>query len=182
MARPHRRPRIIGPFFLVAIVVSAGLFMWQKRQNQRAAENAGPPVIERQVAAGADDKDEVVPRPDLVLDYAADLRLSPEQREKVEPIIARYRQEAAPLKEQLALEQDRWERVDVEAMGKDRPSGQQIAEHLAKYSELSGRLTRLRYAYWPEVEKTLSLWQRQRVSLFWVSELRGHPLPRRSSS
>jgi hypothetical protein len=179
MARPNRRPRIVGPFFLIALLLSAGIFIWQKQQHTQAMQTVGRPIIEHQVIGGESGSGEVMPRPDLVEDYADDLKLSAAQRQKLAPIIARYRREAAPLKEQLSLEQDRWERVDVEAMGKDRPSGQQISEHLAKYSELSGRLTRLRFAYWPQVEPVLSLWQRHRVSLFWMSELRGQPLPRR---
>jgi len=172
-AAPRRR---IGPFFLVALVVSAGVFVWQRHQTARQLETMPPPVVEHQVIGGGNDKDEVVPRPDLAVDYAADLKLSAAQRQKLEPIIARYRKEAAPLEEELALEQDRWERLDVEAMGRDRPSGQQIFEHMAKYSELSGRLTRLRYAYWPEVAKGLTARQRARARLLWVSELRGQPL------
>jgi hypothetical protein len=177
MDRPNRRPRIIGPFFIIALLLSVGLLTWQRQQKQHQIDVLPPPVIEHQVIGSSTGSAESMPRPDLVLDRADTLKLSADQRQKLQSIIAQYRKEAAPLQEQLSVEQDRWSRVDVEAMGKDRPSGQQIAEHLARYSELSGRLTQLRYAYWPQVAPVLSAWQRHEASLLWVSELRGHPLP-----
>ena len=81
MAPPSRRPRIIGPFFLIALLLSAGFLVWQKHQREVAV--AMPPVVEHQVVGGGNSGDEVVPRPDLVLDYADDLKLSAAQRQKL---------------------------------------------------------------------------------------------------
>ena len=169
MTRPRRRPRIIGPFFLIAIVLSAGVFLWQKQQRERQLADVGPPVVERQVidAPEADS----VPPPDLVLAQAAKLGLTPSQRQRLDPLVQAYGKDLRPLQEQLQAATQRFAAYQQAQQGRKQVPVADIQSQMAEISELSGLMVSLRRSYWQQIAPILTAAQETRARELWRQSL-----------
>lgn len=170
MARQSRRRRIVGPYFLVAIVLSAGLFMWQKRQHEQQSQNAPPPVIEHQVidvpeTAGA-------PPLELVEQSARELGLTAKQRQRLDPVLRSYRDELRPLQAEARAAGARFEQYQKSLAGARVVSTQEIQTRMAEVSQLSRRMVALRQRYWEQVSPLLTEAQRTRAGELWRESLR----------
>lgn len=171
MARPRlpERPRTIGPFFLVAILLSAGILIWQKQQNQRRLDTLPPPRVEHQVIDEPDSAS--VPPPDLVQAQAARLKLTPQQLAQVDRLATAYGAELKPLQEQLASAS-----AAYAGYQKTKQTQKQVplAEIQAQMSEISGistRMVALRQSYWPRLAAILSPDQQKQARRLWQEAL-----------
>lgn len=169
MARPSRRPRIVGPYFLIAIVLSAGLFIWQKRQNEQKLQNAPPPVVEHQVIDTPDTQS--VPPPDLVMGRAKDLGLTDAQQERLWPVAKAYRAEALPLQAQTQAASLRFAVYQQSKAGSKQVQIAEIQAQMAQLSELSSRQVALRQGYWEQVAPILTERQRTQARDLWRQSL-----------
>lgn len=168
MDRKPRR-RIIGPFFLIAIILSAALFMWQKRQNARQAAQAGPPVVERQVIDTP--LTESVPPPDLVRSHADELGLQPAQIRRLDPLVASYLSDLNPLQQQLGEANLRLEAYQRKAQDRKQVPTAEIQEQMSEVSQISGRMVSLRQSYWQKLAAILNPDQQARARELWRGTL-----------
>lgn len=174
MTRPSRRPRIIGPFFLIAIVISAGLFIWQKQQNERRLRTAPPPVLERQTIQGAAPGAASLPSPEWVQQHANELQLDAKQRQALAPLVVTYQREMRPLQDQLTTALAAFGDYQRQQQGKRAVSLADVQREMSRVSELSGRMAALRQSYWGKVTPLLSSKQQAAAQKLWAESLKPH--------
>jgi len=167
MARPSRRPRIVGPYFLIAIVLSAGLFTWQKRQNEQKLQNAPPPMIEHQVV---DTQSDSVP-PEVVTTHAKDLRLTATQLRRIEPLVKAYQAEVKPLQAELFTASQSFASYQQSKAGSKQVSVAELQAQMSQLSELSSRQVALRQGYWEQVAPILTERQQTQARDLWRQSL-----------
>lgn len=173
MHRPNRRYRPIGPFFLIAIVLSAAIFIWQKRQNEVSLQNTPPPIVEHQVIDGP--LTESVPPPDLVRDHAAGLGLTAAQIRRLNPVVSAYEREVEPLQAEVNAAVARFRSRQEQRQEHERVQISQMQEQMSEVSELSGRLVALRRQYWQQVAPILTPAQKTAALKLWQQRLSRAP-------
>jgi hypothetical protein len=172
MARRNKRPRIIGPFFLIAIVLSAGWFLWQKQQQGGPPRDAAPPVVERQVIDAGDS--ESVPSPDVVRSNATALGLKAEQLRRLDPVAQAYENELEPLQAQTQTAVQRFQGYQESKQGQKQVPTAEIQEQMAEIGQLSGRMVSLRQRYWEATAPILTPSQRAQALDLWRQRLSRH--------
>jgi hypothetical protein len=164
-----RRPRIIGPFFLIAILLSAGIFYWQKQKNERVLQAAPPPVVEHQVIDVPET--DIAPSPEIVSSHAKDLKLTPAQSKRVEPLVKAYQAELKPLQAQTLAATQRFQSYqESRAKTKQVPMAE-LQEQMGELSQLSGRMISLRQQYWAQISPVLTEPQRAQARELWRQSL-----------
>jgi len=169
MARPNRRPRIIGPFFLIAILLSAGVFYWQKQKNEMRLQNAPRPVVEHQVIAAP--QTQSAPSPEVLSIHAKELGLNEAQAKRIEPLVKAYLAELKPLQAETQAAAKRFEAYQqAKAESRQVPMAELQAQ-MGELSALSSRMVSLRQQYWGEIAPILTEQQRWRARELWRQSL-----------
>lgn len=169
MARPNRRPRIIGPFFLIAILLSYGIFIWQKHKNEQALETAPPAVLERQVIDAPET--DLAPSPEIITAHAAELKLTPAQTQRIEPVVKAYVAELKPLQAETQAATARFQEYQkTRAKTKQVPMAE-LQEQMSELGQLSSRMIALRQQYWGQVATILTEQQRSQARELWRQSL-----------
>jgi hypothetical protein len=180
MPRSTKRPRIIGPFFLIAILLSAGIFYWQKHRNEQALSVAPPPVVERQVI---DTDTEIAPSPEIVTAHAKELRLTGAQSNRIEPLVKGYQAELKPLQAQVQEATARFQTYQQSRLKTKQVPMAELQEQMGEVSQLSGRMLSLRRQYWGQIAPILSKEQQRQARELWAQSLKlKTPSPTRSQS
>ena len=169
MARPSRRPRIVGPYFLIAIALSAGLFVWQKRQNEQKLQSAPPPVVEHQMIDVPESQS--VPPPDLVAAHAPELGLTQSQRQRLDSVVKAYNRERQPLQAEMQAASQSFAAYQQSKAGSKQVPVAEIQTQMAQFSQLSSRLVALRQGYWEQVAPLLTERQRTQARDLWRQSL-----------
>ncbi|MGE5530823.1 MAG: hypothetical protein ACM3VW_01735 [Bacteroidota bacterium] len=177
---PAKRPRIIGPFFLIAILLSAGIFYWQKQKNERALDVAPPPVVERQVIDMPDT--DIAPSPEIVTAHAKELRLTPAQLKRIEPLVKAYVAEMKPLQAEADAATQRFQSYQQSRAKTKQVPMAELQEQMGEVSQLSGRMLSLRRQYWEQIAPILSKEQQQQARELWAQSLKPKAAPTRSQS
>lgn len=169
MARPNRRPRLIGPFFLIAILLSAGVFIWQKQRNEQVLDTAPPPVVEHQVidAPGT----QIAPSPELVSTHAKELGLTEAQSKRIEPLVKAYLAELKPLQDQTQAAAQRFQSYQQSKAGSKQVPLAEIQTQMGEVGQLSGRMVALRQQYWAQISPILTEQQRSHARELWRQSL-----------
>jgi hypothetical protein len=179
-----RRPRIIGPFFLIAILLSAGIFYWQKQKNERALDVAPPPVVERQVIDTPDT--DIAPSPEIVTAHAKELRLTPAQSKRLEPLVKAYVAEMKPLQAEVQAATQRFQSYQQSRAKTKQVPVAELQEQMGEVSQLSGRMLSLRRQYWAKIQPMLAPKQQRQARELWAESLKlkaaPAPSPTRSQS
>ncbi|MEN6643286.1 MAG: hypothetical protein ABFE08_12645, partial [Armatimonadia bacterium] len=166
---PAKRPRPIGPFFLIAILLSAAIFIWQKRQNEARLQTSTPPVIEHQVIDQPET--ESVPSPDLVRAHADELNLTAPQLRRLDPLVQAYQRELKPLQTEADAAVKRFQSYQQQKQGQKQVPMSEIQEQMSEVSALSSRLAALRQQHWHQVAPILTPRQRAKALKLWQQTL-----------
>jgi Spy/CpxP family protein refolding chaperone len=169
MARPNRRPRLIGPFFLIAILLSAGVFIWQKQRNEQKLQSAPPPVVEHQVID--EPPTQSVPPPDLVLAHAKELGLTQSQRRRLDPVAKAYAGELQPLQAEMKRASQTFTAYQESKKGSKQVPLAELQAQIAELSQLSTRLVNLRQRYWEQMAPVLTGKQQAQARDLWRQNL-----------
>lgn len=175
--RRSSKPPIIGPFFIVSLIVGLGLFLVHRTLINRQLAKLPPPVVERQRLTGAGPQATAAPDPAVVRDHAAELKLTPAQEAKLDPIVTPYLKEKADLERQLQPALKRFEEFQAQTAKRKHTDVQEIQEHMAEISQLSGEMAALRQRYWLRVKDVLTEAQRRQAEELWRRELAKGPRP-----
>jgi hypothetical protein len=173
--RLTRKPRIIGPFFVLAIMLSAAVFVWQKRQTEHEVAVAPPPVVEHQVQAGAGPETTAVPPPDLVWKNAARLKLTERHKQRLEPVVTAYEKQAAPLRQRLDVASREFSASQRRPNVRKPVEFAELQQQMAVVSALSGEMAALRVQYWQQIAPLLTPEQQRQARQVWVDTLRPKP-------
>ncbi|MHB8995906.1 MAG: hypothetical protein ACYC63_11735 [Armatimonadota bacterium] len=184
MPRSTKRPRIIGPFFLIAILLSAGIFYWQKHKNEQALDIAPPAVVERQVIDVPET--DIAPSPEILTAHAKELRLTAAQSRRIEPLVKVYVAEMKPLQAEAQAATARFQAYQQSRSKTKQVPMAELQEQMGEVSQLSGRMLALRRQYWGQIAPILSKEQQRQARELWAQSFKPKtapaPSPTRSKS
>ncbi|MCE5237471.1 hypothetical protein LLH23_03160 [bacterium] len=167
---PPRR-RVIGPFFIIALIVSVGVFIWQKQQTARRLADVPPPVVEHQVIGGTDLEAAAVPAPSYVQEQAQALGLSAGQLKSLAPVVTAYQEELGPLQQQMGVAVARYGQYQEAQADRQRVKVDDLRLQMAVISDLSGRMAVLRQSYWERTARLLTDNQQSAAKKLWARSL-----------
>jgi len=150
---------VLGPGLVIALALSVFL-VWRRLQPPQVAR---PVVIQHEGAIAATG----VPDPPFVLAHAEALKLSAEQRTRVEQLTEAYEQRTAAQRKALDQAQQDARGKLTDASGK-APSPTDIQEASRGVAELSALLAEARVAAWPGLCEVLTAEQQQRARQAWA--------------
>lgn len=174
MVRPNRRPRLIGPFFLIAILLSAGVFYWQKQKNERVLDTAPPPVVEHQVIDAPEGQ--IAPSPEIVTTHAKELGLTATQSKRIDPLVKAYLAELKPLQAQTQEAAQRFQAYQQSKAGVRQVPTAELQAQMGEVGELSSRMIALRREYWGQIAPMLTQEQQRQARELWASSLKPKPV------
>jgi hypothetical protein len=166
-----RKRRPIGPFFLAALIISAGVFIWQKQQTARQLASLPPPIVEHQTIGGTELAAAAVPPPDFVHQQAQRLGLTVTQIASLVPVEAAYQEELAPLEQQMDDAVARFSEYQQAQADRKRVKVEDVQQQMAEIAELSGRMAALRQSYWAQTAPLLSTTQQSAAKKLWAESL-----------
>ncbi|MEN6546565.1 MAG: hypothetical protein ABFE07_11020 [Armatimonadia bacterium] len=171
-----RRPHIIGPFFLIAILLSAGVFYWHKLQNAKEAVVAAPPVIYHQVTESTAPSTDEAPAPDpiLILRHAQELGLTGERQKQLAKIVGTYGDEVQPLKLKLEAAGRQFAESRRKADPSHPVSMSDLEQQAATVSEYSRQKVAMKQRYWRQIAPLLTTDQQRKVLELWSEFLSSH--------
>ena len=150
---------VVGPGLVIALGLSV-FFVWRRMQPPQVAR---PVVVQHEGAIAATG----VPDPPFVLERAAELGLSADQKARVRELAGEYTRQTEGLREALSRA-GRQTRETLSQASDKPPTPTDVQEATKGVSELSGLLAEARAGAWTRLERVLKPEQQDRARRAWA--------------
>lgn len=169
-----KRPRAIGPFFIIMLIISIGLLAWRHYVLSSVhTQPEGHPVVEHHVITGTGALALAVPPPDMILRHAKELKLSAAQHKQLAALASAYQRDLEPLNQQMQRARASYLQYQQSVAHWRRVPGSEITKHMQEISALSGQMATLRTDYWNRLSPLLTATQRKQARTLWRKSLSG---------